>query len=90
MIDIKGIRFLYTNYTTELIYHHLVKGFNYGKFSKRTEVVEGDSKEAKELKDKNKKETSCNNSKNESIAQEPLNFSALKKVALIGIRFVDP
>ena len=34
MIDIKGIRFLYTKYTLELIIHHLIKGFDYKKFRK--------------------------------------------------------
>lgn len=31
MIDVKGVRFLYTQKTIELITHHLVHGFNYSK-----------------------------------------------------------
>ena len=31
MIDVKGVRFLYTKQTCELIIHHLVKSFNYKK-----------------------------------------------------------
>lgn len=29
MFDVKGIRFLYTQKTIDLIMHHLVHGFNY-------------------------------------------------------------
>ena len=39
MIDVKGIRFLYTIKTYEFIMHYLIKGFNYKKFNK-SELVD--------------------------------------------------
>lgn len=34
LIDIRGVRFLYTKKIVELIYHHIVKGFDYKQFRK--------------------------------------------------------
>lgn len=29
LVDIKGVRFLYTKKVLELLYHHFIKGFDY-------------------------------------------------------------
>ena len=34
MVDIKGIRLLYTKQTVELIFHHLVNSFDYERYRK--------------------------------------------------------
>jgi hypothetical protein len=42
MIDVKGVKFLYTQNTTELIIHHMVHSFNYAKLRK-TDFVDVDA-----------------------------------------------
>lgn len=34
LVDIKGVRFLYTKKVLELLYHHFIKGFDYKQFRK--------------------------------------------------------
>lgn len=34
LLDVKNTRFLYTKRVNELLYHHIVSGFDYGKYRK--------------------------------------------------------
>ena len=90
MVDVKGIRFLYTQYTVELIVHHLIKGFNYKKFRK-TDFVEVENSKENNVKRGN--DNNSSNSKSESYifgGNSSINLKSLKKVALIGLRLEDP
>ena len=46
MIDVKGIRFLYTKQTLELIIHHLVTSFDYERFRK-TDFIDVENSQEK-------------------------------------------
>ena len=96
MIDIKGIRFLYTKQTLELIIHHLVNSFDYQKFRENEFIDVENSQEKFHYgihggKKAGLQDHSSSNSKNESyLNQTPINVKNLKKVALAGIRVEDP
>ena len=96
MIDIKGIRFLYTKQTLELIIHHLINSFDYEKYRK-TDFIDVENSGERYHAAGGKKhhnhhnDHSSSNSKGESmINQTPINVKTLRKVALIGIRIEDP
>jgi hypothetical protein len=95
MIDIKGIRFLYTKQTLELIIHHLINSFDYEKYRK-TDFIDVENSGERYHAAGGKKyhnhhnDHSSSNSKGESmISQTPINVKTLRKVALIGIRIED-
>jgi hypothetical protein len=98
MIDVKGIRFLYTKQTLELIIHHLINSFDYERFRKTDFIDVENSGEkyhaagaAQGKKHYHHNDHSSSNSKGESmINQTPINVKTLRKVALIGIRIEDP
>ena len=95
LIDIRGIRFLYTKKIVELIYHHLVKGFDYKQFRKtdyidlegelndnRNIFLEFDNTQAGRRKANLNKEDANGNQQN----NRDINFKALKKEALVALR----
>jgi hypothetical protein len=70
MIDVKGIRFLYTKQTVELIINHLVHSFDYEKFRKSDFMDVENSQDRYHYGmsgtgKKNNNEQSSSNSKNE-------------------------
>ena len=72
MIDVKGIRFLYTKQTLELIIHHLVTSFEYERFRK-TDFIDVENSQDKYhyglhggKKTHSHNDHSSSNSKNES------------------------
>lgn len=92
MIDVKGIRLLYTKQTLELIIHHLVTSFDFERF-RRTDFIDLDNSQEKfgNTGKKSNQDHSLSNSKGDSyINQTPINVKTLRKVALIGIRIEDP
>jgi hypothetical protein len=94
MIDVKGIRFLYTKQTLELIINHLVHSFDYERFRKSDFIDIENSQDKYHFAPHGGKrvhEHSSSNSKGEShLNQTPINVKNLRKVALIGIRVEDP
>ncbi len=95
MIDIKGIRFLYTKQTVELIIHHLINSFDYEKYRKTDFIDIENSGEryhaAGGKRHHHHNDHSSSNSRGDStINQTPINVKTLRKVALIGIRIEDP
>jgi hypothetical protein len=99
MIDIKGIRFLYTKYTIDLIYEHLIKNMDFTKLSRKAEIMEDSNSKEKDffnyeksgLKRKESKISSKDSINESHLGQKnPIDFKNLKKVALIGIRIEDP
>lgn len=96
MIDVKGIRFLYTKQTLELIIHHLINSFDYEKFRKTDFIDVENSQEKYHYGVHGGKKSYTNNesssySKSDNLQnQTPINVKNLKKVALIAIRVEDP
>ena len=96
-IDVKGIRFLYTKQTLELIIHHLINSFDYNRLRK-TDFIELETSGEKYntginggKKSHQHHDHSSSHSKGDSlINQTPINIRSLRKVALIGIELEDP
>jgi hypothetical protein len=94
-IDVKGIRFLYTKQTLELIIHHLINSFDYDRLRK-TDFVELETSGEKYPHGGKKADQSSSNSKGDNtsgglgVNQTPINVRSLRRVALIGIEVEDP
>lgn len=85
LIDIKGVRFLYTKKIHELIVHHFVKGFDYSKF-RRTDYADSlKFKNAKHgLRDKKILESYDGSTrKGQKFYAETINYERLLKECLI-------
>ena len=97
-IDGKGIRFLYTKQTLELIIHHLINSFDYERLRK-TDFVEletsGEKYQGGIHGGKKAAADQLSSSDNTSggglgVNQTPINVRSLRRVALIGIEVEDP
>ena len=93
LIDISGVRFLYTKQVVELIYHHLIKGFDYKQFRK-TDYIDleqgenlGDTRNL--FLDYDNTQAGRRNLKDQNESTQgsrTINFKSLKKEALVALR----
>jgi hypothetical protein len=99
MVDIKGIRFLYTKQTLELIIHHLINSFDYEKFRK-TDFIDIENSPEGGGGGKFHYGAGGTGGKNDHSSSKsgdylnanptPIDVKNLRRVALIGIRVEDP
>jgi hypothetical protein len=84
LVDIKGVRFLYTKKIHELIQHHFVKGFDFSKF-RRTDYADSLKKSQKHgLRDKRILESyDGSNRTGRKFDAETINYERLLKECLI-------
>ena len=93
LIDIQGVRFLYTKKIVELIYHHFVKTFDYNQFRKTDYIdLESEVKENKNVflefdntQAGRRKAGLKDAGEKQSSKNRVINFKALKKEALVAL-----
>jgi hypothetical protein len=88
LIDIQGVRFLYTKKILELIHHHLVKGFDYKQFRKTNFIdLDGEFESRNIFLDyEHTMAGRRKNTANQTPSNKMLNLKALKKEALVALR----